>query len=119
MAFATGFILIAPHYRKEPKRSELKQYLAGLGFELYEIGKEGFIVYYVEAPDFKEVEKLIKTAERHDGVAKAYIAYGFVADESTRWFINEALAEGEIEIDETTLDYIKKILSRLQPAKSQ
>ena len=116
MAFAAGFFLITPPYRKEPKRSEVKKYLESLGFELYEIGKESFIVYYVEAPDFKSLENVIKMGEQHDGVAKAYVAYGFVADDSARWYINEALESGELELDESMVEYIKQILSRLVPS---
>jgi hypothetical protein len=115
LAFAAGFLLITAPYRKEPKRSDLKRHLEQLGFELYEVGKEAFIVYYVEAPDFKSLESIIKTAEQHEGVAKAYIAYGFVADDATRWFINEALARNEIELDESMIEYLKQILSRIQP----
>jgi nitrate reductase NapAB chaperone NapD len=113
LAFAAGFFLITPHYRKEPKRSEVKKYLEQLGFELYEIGKEGFIVYYVEAPDVKALENVIKTAEQHEGVAKAYVAYGFMADDATRSFVNAALESGEIELDQSMVDYLQKILQKL------
>ncbi len=113
MAFAAGFLLITPPYRKEPKRSEVKKHLEQLGFELYEIGKEGFIVYYVEAPDVKALENVIKMAEQHEGVAKAYVAYGFMADDATRGFVNAALEAGELELDKSMVEYLKTILGRL------
>jgi|GEM_PF-2191898 len=118
MAFAAGFLLITPPYRKEPKRSEVKQYLQSLGFELYEVGKEAFIVYYVEAPDVKSLENVIKTAEMHEGVAKAYVAYGFMADDATRQFVNAALEAGELELDESMVEYIQEILKKLGAAPS-
>ncbi len=117
MAFATGFILITPHYREEPKRSEVKRYLEELGFEIYEIGNPGFIVYYVEAPDPKALEDVIKLAEQHDGVAKAYVAYGFMADDQMRQWINDALESGELVLDETMIDYIKTILAKMEAAQ--
>jgi len=119
MAFAAGFLLLTPPYRKEPKRSEVKQHLQGLGFELYEVGKESFIVYYVEAPDVKALENVIKAAEMHEGVAKAYVAYGFMADNATRDYVNAALAAGELELDESMLNYIRKILEKLGAASAQ
>lgn len=115
MAFATGFLLLAPHYRDEPKRSEVKQYLENLGFELYEVGKPFFIVFYVEAPNPKALEDVIKTAEQHNGVAKAYIAFGFMADDAVKEWINDALARGELELDETTKEYIRGILAKIAP----
>ena len=116
MVFAAGFFLITPHYREEPKRSEVKRYLGSLGFELYETGKPAFIVYYIEidTDNFKELEKRIKMAEGHDGVAKAYINYGFTAGEDVHRWINEALERGELELDQSTIDYIKTILAKLE-----
>jgi len=119
MAFAAGFMLVIPRWRDEPKRSELKRYLESLGFELYETGKPNFIVFYVEAPDVKALEEKIKTAERHEGIAKAYIAYGFMADDETRWMINEMLARGELELDKSMIDYLKTILARLEAAQQR
>lgn len=115
MAFASGFFLLTAGYREEPGRSEVKEYLQKLGFELYEVGKPSFIVFYVEAPDVKSLEDVIKSAEEHPGVAKAYIAYGFMADNRVKEWINEALAAGELEIDESTREYIRTILSRIAP----
>jgi len=115
LAFAAGFLLLAPHYRDEPKRSEVKQHLENLGFELYEVGKPSFIVFYVEAPSPKALEDVIKTAEQHDGVAKAYIAFGFMADDTVKEWINDALARGELELDETTKEYIRGILAKIAP----
>lgn len=115
MPFAAGFFLIIPRWRKEPQRSELKKYLESLGFELYEPGKPNFIVFYVEAPDVKSLENVIKMAEKHEGVAKAYISYGFLADDEVREWINEALESDELEIGDGMLEYLKQIASRLAP----
>ncbi|BES81453.1 hypothetical protein [Pyrodictium abyssi] len=117
MAFAAGFLLLTPHYRDEPKRREVKQYLENLGFELYEVGKQAFIVFYVEAPNPKALEDVIKMAEQHDGVAKAYIAFGFMGDDAVREWINDALARGELELDESTKEYIRGILAKIAPDK--
>ncbi len=113
MAFASGFFLLTQPYREEPRRSELKNYLEQLGFEVYEAGKPSFLVFYVEAPSPKALEEVIKTAERHEGVAKAYIAFGFLSDNSVKEWLNEAIARGEIELDQSTLNYIRSILSRI------
>jgi hypothetical protein len=118
LAFAAGFLLLTPHYREEPKRSEVKQYLENLGFEVYEVGKPAFIVFYVEAPNPKALEDIIKTAERHDGVAKAYVAFSFMADNDVREWINEALARGELELDQSTKEYIRAILAKIAPDKA-
>lgn len=118
MAFAAGFFLIAPHYREEPKRSEVKRHLEGLGFELYEVNKPSFIVFYIEAPSPKALEDIIKTAEQHGGVAKAYIAFGFMGDNSVKEWINDALARGELELDQSTKDYIRGILARIAPNRA-
>lgn len=117
MAFASGFFLLTQRYREEPRRSELKNYLERLGFEVYDVGKPSFLVFYVEAPSPKALEDVIKTAERHEGVAKAYIAFGFLSDNSVKEWLNEAIARGEIELDKSTLDYIRGILSRLTGAR--
>ena len=114
MAFAAGFMLVIPRWRDEPKRSELKKWLEEMGFEVYEAGKPNFLVFYVEAPDVKSLEEKIKAAERHEGIAKAYIAYGFMADDETRRMINEALEKGEMELDQSMIDYLKTILAKLE-----
>ncbi|RUM46600.1 MAG: hypothetical protein DSY37_04920 [Hyperthermus sp.] len=116
MPFATGFILLTPHYRSEPGRSEVIKYMERLGFEVYDVGKPAFLVFYVEADDVDSLENIIKIVEEHDGVAKAYIAYGFMGDDYLREYINEALERGEIELDESTINYIKSILAKLKPA---
>ncbi len=113
MAFASGFILVAPHYREEPKRSEVRKHLENLGFEVYDVGKPAFLVFYVEAPNPKILEDVIKTAETHEGIIKAYIVFGFLADNSVKEWINDALARGEIELDESILNMIKDILVKL------
>jgi hypothetical protein len=118
VAFVTGFILLTAGYREEPKRSEVLRHLESLGFELYDVGKPSVVVFYLEAPTIKDIENIIKTAESHEGVAKAYITYGFVADEATRRWINEALERGEIELDESTVEYIRKILEKLTSEKT-
>ncbi len=117
MAFVTGFILINPAYREEPRRSQVIKYLQELGFELYEVGKPAAVVFYLEAPTIKDIENIIKIAEQHDGVAKAYIAYGFTGDEQLHRWINEALERGELELDETTIEYIRKIIEKLEGKK--
>jgi hypothetical protein len=117
VAFVTDFILLTTAYREEPKRSEVLKYLESLGFELYDVGKPSVVVFYLEAPTIKDIEDIIKAAESHEGVAKAYITYGFVADEATKRLINEGLEKGEIELDETTIEYIKKILAKLTGEK--
>jgi hypothetical protein len=117
MAFASGFFLLTQRYREEPRRSELKNYLEQLGFEVYEVGKPSFLVFYVEAPSPKALEDVIKTAERHEGVAKAYIVFGFLSDDSVREWLNEAIVRGEVELDKSTLNYIRGILSKLTSVK--
>ena len=117
VAFVTGFILIAPSHRREPERSKVLEHLQKLGFELYDVGKESVVVFYLEAPTIRDIEDIIKAAEQHDGVAKAYITYGFVGDEAMRRWLNEAIERGEVELDETTIQYIKKILEKLTGGK--
>ncbi|ABM81207.1 hypothetical protein [Hyperthermus butylicus] len=114
MAFASGFMIITQPYRSEPKRSEVRQHLERLGFELYEVGKDAFIVFYVEAPTLADIEEIIKAAERHEGIAKAYVVYAFAGDNATKEWINWALERGEIELDESMMEYIRNILVKLK-----
>ena len=113
MAFMTGFFLVLGPYRQEPKRSELKKYLEQLGFEIYDVGKPHALVFYVEGETVKDVENKIKMAEDHDGIAKAYIAYGFTGSREMKDWINEMLERGEIELDESTIQYLKTILEKM------
>jgi hypothetical protein len=113
MAFMTGFFLVIGEYRSEPKRSELKQYLESLGFEIYDVGKPSALVFYVEGETIKELEDKIKLAEQHDGIAKAYIAYGFTGSRELQDWLNEALERGEIELDQTTINYLKTLLQKI------
>ncbi len=113
MAFMTGFFLLNPEYAKPDKRGEVIRFLQGLGFELYDVGHERFIVFYVEAPTVDDLDKIIKAAESHDGIVKAYIAFGFLGDEAKEAELDRALEEGEIELDESMVEYIKWILSRI------
>ena len=113
MAFMTGFFLLADTHTSPEKRAEVLEYLRRLGFELYEIGAERLIVFYVEAPTIKDVENLVKMAESHPGVVKAYIAFGFVGDKAKEEEINRMIETGELEIDESTIEYIKTILAKL------
>ncbi len=91
----------------------MKKELERLGFELYEVGRPAVLVYYVEAETVKELEEKIKAAEALDGVIKAYIVYGFLAGNEVREWINKSLESGELELDNTTREYIKWILKRL------
>ena len=113
MAFMTGFFLVLKPYREEPKRSELKQYLEQLGFEIYDVGKPHALVFYVEGDTVKDVENKIKMAESHDGIAKAYIAYGFTGSREMKEWLNEMLEQGEIELDQSTIEYLKTILAKM------
>lgn len=113
MAFMTGFFLVLKPYREEPKRSELKQYLEQLGFEIYDVGKPHALVFYVEGDTIKDVENKIKMAESHDGIAKAYIAYGFTGSREMKEWLNEMLERGEIELDQSTIEYLKTILAKM------
>jgi len=113
MAFMTGFFLLNPAYTEPGKREEVLRFLQSLGFELYEVGHERFVVFYVEAPTVDDLDKIIKMAESHDGVVKAYIAFGFLGDKAKEAEIDRALEEGEIELDESMVEYIKWILSRI------
>ncbi len=113
MAFMTGFFLVLNPYREEPKRSELKQYLEQLGFEIYDVGKPHALVFYVEGDTIKDVENKIKMAESHDGIAKAYIAYGFTGSREMKEWLNEMLERGEIELDQSTIEYLKTILAKM------
>ncbi len=114
MVFATGFILLAETHIEEPLRSQVLSKLEQMGFELYEVGRKHVVVFYVEAPDVKRLEEVIKAAEAIEGVAKAYIVYGFMGDEEKRREINEAIWRGDVVLDETTIRYIDWILSKLQ-----
>ncbi len=113
MAFMTGFFLVLKPYREEPKRSELKQYLEQLGFEIYDVGKPHALVFYVEGDTVKDVENKIKMAESHNGIAKAYIAYGFTGSREMKEWLNEMLERGEIELDQSTIEYLKTILAKM------
>ncbi|AEM39186.1 hypothetical protein Pyrfu_1328 [Pyrolobus fumarii 1A] len=114
MPFASGFVLLTAEYKDEPKRSEVKKHLESLGFEVYDIGDPYRIVFYVEVDDLGGLERIIKAAETHEGIAKAYIVYGFLGDSETKRRINEALLSGEAELDESTRELIEWILSRLK-----
>ena len=113
MAFMTGFFLLNEHYTSPEKRREIIEYLKSLGFEVYDIGLERFIVFYVEGPSIPEVEKTVKAAESHPGIVKAYIAFGFVGDKAKEEELDRMLESGELELDQSMVDYIKWILSRV------
>ncbi len=108
-----GFFLIHPRYREGEARRELIEKLEALGFEIYETGKPPFLVFYIEGNSVDELIDRIRIAEGLEGVVKAYIAYGFLADKSVEEAINKGLETGEIVLDESTVEYIKSILSRL------
>ncbi|UXD21180.1 hypothetical protein IPA_00905 [Ignicoccus pacificus DSM 13166] len=115
MPFATGFILVNPTHRGDPaKIEEIKKHLESLGFELYDLGTDLYIVYYVEAETVNQLEDLIKAAEAHPGVAKAYVSYGFLQDKALEDAINEMLLNGEIALDEDAKNYIKTILEQMR-----
>ncbi len=115
MPFATGFVLVTPHYRGDPQKiEEIKAHMRNLGFEVYDIGTDLYIVYYIEADTVNEMEDLIKAAESHPGVAKAYVVYGFLQDKATEEAINEMLEKGEIELDEDAKKYIKMVLDQMR-----
>ncbi len=111
--FATGFFLLAETHVEEPHRTRIIQQLEQMGFEIYDVGRKHVVVFYVEAPDIKSLENIIKAAEQIEGVAKAYIVYGFMGDEEMRRRINEAILRGEIVLDESTIRYIDWILAKL------
>ncbi len=113
MAFMTGFFLLNENYTSPEKRREVVEYLRSLGFEVYEVGLERFIVFYVEGETIPEVEKLVKAAESHPGIVKAYIAFGFTGDRAKEEEIDRMLETGELELDESMVNYIKWILSKL------
>ena len=114
MAFMTGFFLLKPEYRQEPRRSEVRRFLESLGFEVYDVGVPTSLVFYVEGPSVEALEDVIKAAESHEGIVKAYIAYGFMADRSVQDMVNEMLASGEVELDQSTIEYLKTILARIE-----
>ena len=115
MPFATGFILINPTHRGKPeKMEEIKHHLRSLGFELYELDTDLYIVYYVEADTVNQLEDLIKAAESHPGVAKAYVSYGFLQDKALEEAINEMLLSGELALDEDAKKYIRTILEQMK-----
>ena len=113
MAFMTGFFLLNENYLAPEKRREIIEYLKSLGFEVYDVGLERFLVFYVEAPTIPDVEKIVKTAESHPGIVKAYIAFGFTGDRAKEEEIERMLESGELELDESMVNYIKWILSKL------
>ena len=114
MPFATGFVVLAEAYQGGEKRREVIGFLESLGFEVYDVGKPRVLVFYVEADTVKALEDVIKAAERHDGVVKAYVVYGFLGDREAEEMINRGLEEGWIELDETMVDYLNRILRRLE-----
>ncbi len=108
-----GFFLLHPNYREGKARRQIAEKLEALGFEVYETGKPQFLVFYVEGETVNELIDKIRVAEGIEGVVKAYIAYGFLADKRVEEEINRGLETGEIVLDESTIEYIKGILERL------
>ena len=85
-----------------------------MGFELYEVGRPDVVVFYVEAPSVEELERVVREAERLEGVLKAYIAYAFLASDEVREWVNRALEAGEVELDETTRRELERIAAALR-----
>ena len=114
MPFATGFFLIAPEYRSAESYNTIASKLRELGFEIYETNNLAYMIFYVEAPDVKSLERIIKTAEGVEGVLKAFIAWGFLADAQAQRELEEMLERGEISLTEEAKDYFRGVLKSLE-----
>jgi len=111
--FATGFFLVAPNYRGTEEYARIASQLRELGFEIYETDNPAYLIFYVEAPDVKSLERVIKTGETIEGVAKAFVVWGFLADDDARRELEEMLERGEISLSDEARKYFEDLLRSL------
>ncbi len=114
MPFATGFFLIAEDYRNPDSLSKIVNTLRQMGFEVYETDNPAYLLFYVEAPDVDTLVRGIRMGEQVEGVAKAFVAWGFLADDKAREELERLLESGQISLTEEAKKYFQYVLSQLQ-----
>ncbi len=119
MPFATGFFLIAPQYRKPEVIAKIREVLHKSGFETYEMDNPAYLLFYVEAPTVDDLIDIIRYAEGVEGVLKAYVAYGFLADKEAEERLNRMLLNKEIGVSEEAKAYYRLILSKIEEQDSK
>jgi len=119
LPFATGFFLIAPQYRNPEVIAKIREELAKAGFETYEMDNPAYLLFYVEAPTVDDLVDVIRYAEGIEGVLKAYIAYGFLADKEAEERLNQLLENKEIGVSEEAKAYFRLVLSRIEEQGSK
>jgi len=113
MPFATGFFLIAPDYRDPENYSKILKRLRDMGFEVYETDNPAYVVFYVEAPDVNTLDRGIRLGEKVEGIAKAFVVWGFLADDNAREELERMLERGEISLTEEAKKYFEHLLRNL------
>ena len=113
MPFATGFFLIAPDYRSPEHYQRILKALREMGFEVYETDNPAYIIFYVEAPDVNSLDKGIRMGESVEGVAKAFVVWGFLADDAAREELERMLENGEISLTEEAKKYFEHVLKSI------